>query len=204
MIRKVALVSETKQKIIEAAILLFASKGYRETTIGQIEQAVGLAPRAGGFYRHFKAKEDLLVEALQRYVDEVTRELQFSNVMPLGDTRAELLWIGRTTLMSAERHHDLRTIVRREGRHIKELSKIVHGVARQDAYTQILPWLESKVAETGFVTDDIKALAINVFGPVFFVLYAQDQGDAPLGVAREDFLMSWATLWASVLDGPHL
>lgn len=195
--------SETKQKIIEAAILLFASKGYRETTIGQIEQAVGLAPRAGGFYRHFKAKEDLLVEALQRYVDETTRELQFSNIMPLGDTRAELILIGRTTLMSAERHLDLRKIIRREGRHIKRVGDIIHSVARQDAFSEILPWLENKIAETGFVTDDVKALAINVFGPVFFVLYAQDQNDEPLGVAREPFLTSWATLWASILEGSN-
>lgn len=194
--------SDTRRKIIEAGIQLFAEKGYQETTIGQIEAAVGLAPRAGGFYRHFKAKEDLLVEALERHVEEVQGELKFSAVLPLGDTRAELILIGRTILLSAERHKDLRKIIRREARHIKQVSEIVHAIAQQDAFVEILPWLEQKSEATGFVCDDIKALAINVFGPVFFVLYAQDQGDEPLGVGRETFLMSWATQWAAILETP--
>ncbi len=196
--------SNTRMKILEAAIQLFAKKGYRETSVGQIEAEAGLAPRAGGFYRHFKAKEDLLIEAVELYVREVDRELQFSDVLPLGDTRAELLLIGRTQLNAAKRHSDLRKIIRREGRHLKKVSALVHANVQEDAFKEILPWLKDKVKQSGQGIDDIEALAVNVFGPVFFVLYAEDQGDEPLRVSRERFLMNWATHWAAAIDSGTL
>ena len=43
------MVKTTSDEIFEAALRLFAEKGYKGTSIGAIEEAVGLAPRAGGF-----------------------------------------------------------------------------------------------------------------------------------------------------------
>lgn len=131
---------------------------------------------------------------------EVDRELEFSHVLPLGDTRAELLLIGRTILNSAERHRDLRKIIRREGRHLKKISAIGSSAMREDAFKDLLPWLEEKLRASGREDDDPKALAVSVFGPVFFVLYAEDQGDEPLDVARDRFLNHWSARWASQLD----
>jgi AcrR family transcriptional regulator len=46
---------------------LFGERGYKETTVAQIEAAVGLSPGSGSLYKHFSSKEALLaagVEAL--------------------------------------------------------------------------------------------------------------------------------------------
>ena len=43
----------TRDRLKEAALPLFAERGYAATSIAAIEAAAGLAPRAGAFYRHF-------------------------------------------------------------------------------------------------------------------------------------------------------
>jgi len=48
---------------------LFATNGFRETTVGEIEQAAGLEPRRGALYRHFPSKEALLEVALDAHLD---------------------------------------------------------------------------------------------------------------------------------------
>jgi AcrR family transcriptional regulator len=51
---------------MDTALELFATRGYHETAIGDIESGAGLVPRSGGMYRHFRNKEDLLRAAVDR------------------------------------------------------------------------------------------------------------------------------------------
>lgn len=55
-----------REGIIDAAILLFSSRGYVDTGIDDIGAAVGITGPA--VYRHFDSKEDLLVAVLERAV----------------------------------------------------------------------------------------------------------------------------------------
>jgi len=58
-----------KQEIIEAAIHLFASKGYNHTNVRDIAKAAGMA--TGTFYIYYTNKRDLFVEV----VDDVIRDI---------------------------------------------------------------------------------------------------------------------------------
>jgi AcrR family transcriptional regulator len=49
---------DTKEKILEVSIGLFANNGFEKTTIRQIAAAIGLTE--GAVYRHFSGKEELL------------------------------------------------------------------------------------------------------------------------------------------------
>ena len=63
------------QPLLDAAAKLFASKGYRETTIRDIGAEVGM--QAGSVYYHFKSKEELLLAVYALAVDGIeTRLLQ--------------------------------------------------------------------------------------------------------------------------------
>ena len=59
--------------LLDASANLFASQGYRETTMRDIAAAVQMLP--GSIYYHFKSKDDLLVavyrEGVGRLVDQV-------------------------------------------------------------------------------------------------------------------------------------
>ena len=48
----------TKEKILEAALSLFAENGYDGTSVEQIANIVGI--KAPSLYKHFKGKEDIL------------------------------------------------------------------------------------------------------------------------------------------------
>jgi TetR/AcrR family transcriptional repressor of nem operon len=55
-------VAENRQKILEAASRLFRAKGFDAVTVAEVMQAAGLTH--GGFYGHFKSKDDLIAETL--------------------------------------------------------------------------------------------------------------------------------------------
>lgn len=48
---------ETKNRILEAAMCLFAEQGFEATTVAQITEAAGVAK--GTFFNYFKTKEDV-------------------------------------------------------------------------------------------------------------------------------------------------
>lgn len=62
---------QTRARIVEAARRLWKAKGYANVSIGELMKDAGLTH--GGFYAHFKSKDDLFAEAaldtqiLERY-----------------------------------------------------------------------------------------------------------------------------------------
>jgi TetR/AcrR family transcriptional repressor of nem operon len=54
--------AEHRQKILEAAGKLFRAKGFEAVTVADVMQAAGLTH--GGFYGHFKSKDELIAESL--------------------------------------------------------------------------------------------------------------------------------------------
>lgn len=60
--------AETRRRILDAAGRLFRRDGYDASGVDALMAEAGLT--AGGFYRHFESKEQLLAEALSRAVDQ--------------------------------------------------------------------------------------------------------------------------------------
>jgi len=58
-----------KEKIIKVSYDLFGTQGYEETTIANIVKASGSSK--GGFYHHFKSKEDIIDTTFDSYVDDL-------------------------------------------------------------------------------------------------------------------------------------
>ncbi|MEU1205510.1 TetR/AcrR family transcriptional regulator [Nocardia sp. NPDC005825] len=56
--------SDTRERILETAIGLFAQRGFEACTVRDLADAVGIKPP--GLYSHFKSKEDILSEAMLR------------------------------------------------------------------------------------------------------------------------------------------
>src|SRR6266436_3990981 len=57
--------ASTKEQIVTAAVETLHMKGFNATSVEDITNAAKV-PK-GSFYNHFKSKEDLAVEALDRY-----------------------------------------------------------------------------------------------------------------------------------------
>jgi TetR/AcrR family transcriptional regulator, transcriptional repressor for nem operon len=61
-------------RIVEGAARLFRERGVRATSVADAMNAAGLTH--GGFYRHFKTKDDLVVESLRLAFDSFTAPLE--------------------------------------------------------------------------------------------------------------------------------
>jgi AcrR family transcriptional regulator len=61
----------TRDRLLDAALALFASQGYASTSVADIQQACGLSPGSGALYKHFPSKKALLQEATQRHVEQI-------------------------------------------------------------------------------------------------------------------------------------
>lgn len=57
----------TRARIVEHARRLFNHRGFSDVSIDEIMAAAGLT--RGGFYNHFRTKEDLFVEAVAAYAE---------------------------------------------------------------------------------------------------------------------------------------
>ena len=59
--------AQTRQRIVEHARVLFNRVGFAEVTIDDIMSGVGLT--RGGFYNHFKTKDELYAEAVNSFLN---------------------------------------------------------------------------------------------------------------------------------------
>jgi TetR/AcrR family transcriptional regulator, transcriptional repressor for nem operon len=62
------------EKILSVAARSFRERGADTSGIGTVMKKVGL--KKGGFYRHFKSKDDLFVEAVARALEETGRSME--------------------------------------------------------------------------------------------------------------------------------
>ena len=123
--------NDTKQRILEAALDLFASEGYGGTSISAIERAVGLAAGTGSLYRHFRSKEELLHAAVEHEVTRAVAAIE-SEVATIPADAPPAVRL-RQTLRDIRRFDRVFRLALTEGERFPELratlSKVLGGVA---------------------------------------------------------------------------
>lgn len=62
---------DLKQRILRTSYKLFAEKGYEKTTVSEIIEVVGSSK--GGFYHHFKSKDEVLEAITMNYIDDLVK-----------------------------------------------------------------------------------------------------------------------------------
>lgn len=63
--------SATRQRILDAAAIAFRERGIEQTSVADVMQRAGLTH--GGFYAHFKSKEELVSEAVKHASEQVSK-----------------------------------------------------------------------------------------------------------------------------------
>ena len=76
-VRKQELVRDA---IYDAAIDLFAVKGFEETTVEEVAQAAGVSRRS--FFRYYATKDDLLAQGVLKYGSALTAAIVSRRSMP--------------------------------------------------------------------------------------------------------------------------
>src|ERR1700732_1144556 len=164
----------SRDRVLHAAIELIAKRGYHETTVGDIEEAAGLTRRAGGFYRHFSSKEEVLVQALRRTADEMVAEIRLEEIVSLKAPRAELLVIARALIRHAEAYRPLRLILQREGHKLPALRTAARLANARLANLDVVPWIKHAVRRSAVKAQDARELGLVMFGPVLLYIISVD------------------------------
>ncbi|KUI45594.1 TetR family transcriptional regulator [Mycobacterium sp. GA-1199] len=76
-----------RDALITAAIELFTTNGYEQTTVEQIAELAAVSPRT--FFHHFAAKEDILFHGYAERLAEATRRFRSVDSGSLADALAE-------------------------------------------------------------------------------------------------------------------
>jgi AcrR family transcriptional regulator len=182
----------TRDRIVTAAIRLFAAQGFRGTTVGEIAEAAGLAPRAGGLYKHFRSKEEVLEAGIERHVSEMNLIQPALEMLPLGDPRSELMLVGRWALDVLASEMPLMKVVQKDGDRFPELAAKVNAriIVRGHRQAQtVVGRLFGEVLEE----HEVAALASVALGSL--VGYRIEEAMfGPRPVTEEDFLEAWVDL----------
>jgi len=190
--------ADTRAKIREAALKLFVEKGFAGTTIADIERAAGLAPRSGGFYRHFASKVELAVEIGEKSIIETREDLGFTGVLPLGDTKAELVLIAKGYAKANARQAPLMGFIN-EVRQLAEIRALEDRVS-EDLLAALMSWVRSKPHARGRSEVQLAALVLSIFGGWIFYLFKRGAGVGPAELNDAMMLEEWASLWSALLD----
>lgn len=197
----------TRERIVTEAIRLFAAHGFSGTTVGDIEAAAGLAPRAGGLYRHFRSKEDVLSAAIDRHVREMEQIRVRLEVMPLGALRAELMLAARWAITELRAEQLVMKVVQRDGDRFPQLVAEVHERIIVPGHAEAAHMFERMFAECGVEGRRPRAYATVALGSlVGYVLEQTMFGAAPGGTSEDDFIDAWVDSWETFIRGaaePH-
>lgn len=199
----------TRERIMTEALRLFGEQGFARTSVAQIEQAAGLSSGAGGLYRHFRSKDQLLVEAVSARLSErgAWEPLLAPNasiaeaLAPSGSTVDKLTALCRIGLARMDHDRDVSRILMRDN----SIPEGLLEVFRQQEYATVMRVITGVLTEAAGSTrreQDWEATAAVVAGAIAHYWLIRDifDGAHPADVDPERYLRATAEMIAARLD----
>jgi TetR/AcrR family fatty acid metabolism transcriptional regulator len=150
---------DKRRQILEAAIAVFAKKGYFSARVSDIAGSAGVAD--GTIYLYFKNKEDIVVslfaDVLERHLARAKEEIRSART-----PREKLLAIARHHLTALSERRDVAILFQTELRQRTLLSRISSKELR--GYFELLSKVIEEGQETGvFRPDSPRSLVVQSF-----------------------------------------
>lgn len=188
----------TRDRILDVALGLFAQRGFKATTVIDIETAAGLTPGAGGVFHHFPSKKAVLAAALERRFQQTEALDTLRTAIPrFGDRAAELRLFARYLLDQLADERDLVALVLGEARKEEELFGTAVRALFADRERAFARWIAGVDApsdtELALARMALGALA---YGPTIDALLGLEIAD------RDDQLIdAWVAATMSMFGG---
>ena len=190
----------TKEKIIDEALTLFSTKGYKGTSVKAIAEAVGI--KDSSLYKHFNSKKeifDTIVKEMQNRMSVLTLQVG----LPSGqDCETEAKAYGELTV------HGLKVLSRQiflfylkdsfvsrfwklaimEQYHSPDIYAVYHRIFMEDSIAYLTNLFREMIRQKYLTTFDPEIMAMNFYCPIFFLLikYAGDTGGESEALAALD------------------
>jgi AcrR family transcriptional regulator len=171
-----------KSKIVEAARVIFAKKGYHDATMDDVAKEVGVSK--GALYSYFKSKEDLLKEiSLQSHQTLRTILVETSACENLEATLEQVYTIITEKYMgNLQTHFEIIALAS----HDSKIRKIIYEDYQKDIEA-VEKFIEKK-KEHGDIRDDINARAL---AGLFEALYIGTLAKLLVGYSNQEVHDSW-------------
>ena len=191
----------TRERLLDAAMELFARRGYEGTSIGAIEMAAGLAPRSGALYQYFSGKEELLAAAIERKLETLDGLRPALEMLPLGDLKSELRLLARWNLRSLADRGALTRFVLRDAEHLPaRLRRRLYERLVERPYAQVVAWVEQRIGTTAARGADVYAVTlILVESMAAYTTLQAAFGRLPDDVDDDRFVEAWVNLVADAI-----
>ena len=177
--------SDTRQRIIEEALHLFASNGYDAVSVSQIAQAVGI--KAPSLYKHFPSKRaifDAIVEhmrqldaehAKQAEVPGMDEEEAESEIDAPEPAKLRAFMVDRFRYWTEDGlAHDYRRMLTLEQYKSSENMAMYQKVLGSGPVAYIEDMLGAMLDDGLLRGDDPKRMAIELYAPFFLLVSAAD------------------------------
>ncbi len=141
-----------REELLQIAAELFATKGFKNTTVRDIADAAGIL--SGSLYHHFDSKESMVDEILSTFQEELFTaydEVLASSV----DARQKIEKAVRLSFEAIDKHHAEVAIFQNDADYLGSFDRFEYLAVRNEQSRQVWMTLLEEGVETGVLRKDI-------------------------------------------------
>ncbi|MED7929368.1 helix-turn-helix domain-containing protein [Nonomuraea sp. LP-02] len=197
----------TRERIIDESLRLFAERGYSATSVAEIEAASGLSPGAGGLYRHFKSKYEVLAAAINEHAARTRSQVagslaELSAMESSADLEERLSLVCRAGLAKVREESELTRVFFRDLSQFPELVAVVREGLLQPMFDAIVTWFRAQPEYRDVEIDWWGIAAVLGGAVVHYRLFQETVGELAGHADKEQFVTAWVRLAVGLLPSP--
>ncbi|GAA3665387.1 TetR/AcrR family transcriptional regulator [Nonomuraea antimicrobica] len=197
----------TRERIVDEALRLFAERGYSATSVAEIEAASGLSPGAGGLYRHFKSKYEVLAAAVNEHASRTRSQVagslaELSTMESSVDLEERLSHVCRAGLAKVREESELTRVFFRDLSQFPELVAVVREGLLQPMFDAIVTWFQAQPEYRDAEVDWTGISAVLGGSVVHYRLFQETVGELPGHPEKDQFVAAWVRLAVGLLPTP--
>lgn len=194
--------ANTHDRLLDAAIALFARQGYASTSVAEIQQACGLSAGSGALYKHFPSKSALLLEATRRHVDSIIAAREEHDRTRPTDIREALRRGAERIWDTIEANSELLRVMFREPEAIEDFTEELWSAVTESAYGRLGTALSGAAAADASRVEDPEATAALLLASIaYFPVVRMLIGQTPGKISADRYREAWLRLAESVFTG---
>ncbi|MEV0583896.1 helix-turn-helix domain-containing protein [Nonomuraea sp. NPDC050310] len=194
----------TRERIIAESLRLFAERGYSATSVAEIEAASGLSPGAGGLYRHFRSKYEVLAAAIHEHAlrtsSQVAEGLADRRLMESAEELdVRLARLCKAGLAKVREESELTRVFFRDLSQFPELVAVVREGLLQPMFDAIVTWFKAQPEYADADVDWAGVAAVLGGAVVQYRLFQETVGESPGHAEKDQFVAAWVRLARGLL-----
>ena len=189
-----------RDRLLAAALKLFAAKGYAATSVADIQRASGLAPGSGALYKHFASKRELLEAAVAHRIDSIVAAREQYDAGEPGSVEQAVRTAGQLIWNNLHQSEDLLKVMLREPDELGDLDEKTWQVITDNAYQRFADELAASNRSGRTRIPDPEAAAAVAIGSLSYAATLQAlTGRSPGNIDDDRYFEAWVNQTVSVL-----